>query len=454
MLKGKLIKYPACLRDFLAVGLIVCVGLISVYFSPFGIADHLDNYSQDLFNKVAGRFEVIYPAEGQSQISVLLLTDETVDGAFLGKWPIPYSAHARILNNLLRYSPKAVVVDFLWLNQEKPGVEHLLRVLERYKSKNIPVYLSFRNQDEPARLWPELNGLVIPISPGIAVDPTDFVARNYSLTQKGLMSSAVGVYKDLFEPSFAVADAPNMQIFWGMKTNQQNAKWMEPGDEDDSGLDLLLEGFSAVKYSPPYTTTVLVRDLLNPTEENEAAAHADLAEHLSGRVVFYGGNITGVSDLVYTPTRQIRPGVYYHAMALDNLLSLKGRYKSKELKKRFTDSWPINGLLVSLIILIIPSSIIYLRHKRKEANAEITVSGSLKALPQKKTAWVISSLKSMAVQFALTRLPLFAWVMVSVLVCFYLLELSPSNWLGYFAFTELGFYLDNIMAFEKAATRK
>jgi hypothetical protein len=50
----------------------------------------------------------------------------------------------------------------------------------------------------------------------------------------------------------------------------------------------------------------------------------------------------------------------------------------------------------------------------------------------------------------LIRAPLITWVFACVLICFYLLELAPSNWLGYFAFAELGFYLDNIMIFEQA----
>jgi len=469
MLKRLIRSNAPYLRGVLSVTLIICVGMFSIYFSPFGIADRLDNYSQDLFNTLAGDYEIIYPATGQDEISVLLLTDETVEGLYAGKWPIPYSAHARILNNLLRYAPKAVVIDFLWLNQEKPGVDLLVRVLKRFKRQHIPVYLSFRNAQEPDSFWPELEGLVVPISPKIAVDSTDFVARNYKMENKGLASSAPKVYQDLFAPDFSADDEAGMQIFWGLKANQQNAAWMNKGDAGDDSLDLLLGGFSAVKYTPPYATTVLVRDLLNPTAESDQAAFTDLTAHLQNRVVFYGGNITGVSDLVYTPTRQIRPGVYYHAMALDNLISLKGGYKSKDLKQTISSRWHLNGFLVNLIILLVPSVIIYVRHRARERkDSEVALNAqlneqlnepdsqhqsALKKSSAHKITRHIRTVLSILTKALTTRLPLVTWVLVSVLVCFYLFELSPNNWLGYFAFTELGFYLDNILFFEKATHR-
>jgi CHASE2 domain-containing sensor protein len=441
----------------LTIALIICLGLLSIYFSPFGIAERLDNYSQDLFNKMAGKYEFIYPSAGQKQISVLLLTDQTVDGSFEGKWPISYSAHARILNNLLRYTPKAVVIDYLWLNQEKPGVDHLLRVLNRYKKQEIPVYLTFRKLEEIDSFWPELKGLVRPISPKVSVDSSDFVARNYAFEHDGLYSSAAKVYKDLYDQDFKLENAANMQIFWGMKTNQQNAVWMDRGDKEDSGLDLLLEGFTAVKYSPPYTTTILVRDLLNPTATNEQEAHTDLTAHLRDRVVFYGGNIDGVSDLVYTPNRQIRPGVYYHAMALDNLLSLKGGYKSKKLKESIKHGW-LSDFQVHLFILLIPSVIIYFRHKYKinkrlRAETDGCISEpepQIEARVERFLTKWSKQIGRIVWQMFLIRAPLITWVFACVLICFYLLELAPSNWLGYFAFAELGFYLDNIMIFEQA----
>ena len=51
-----------------------------------------------------------------------------------------------------------------------------------------------------------------------------------------------------------------------------------------------------------------------------------LAEFLDGRYVFYGGNFAMADDLITPPTHEPVPGVFLHAMALDNLLRRGKRY--------------------------------------------------------------------------------------------------------------------------------
>ncbi len=364
-------KIKSASKAVFIIAIIVAIGVFQKENTLLGLSSRMDSYSQDLFNTGVEYLppivaEALYPSKGQDKISVLLLTDQAVDGSFLGRWPISYSAHGRILNALSRYRPKAVVIDFLWLNYEKPGSEYLVTVLERFKQEKIPVYLTFRKPGELMSFWPELRGLVIPVLPQIAMDPTDFVARNYTIASNGLFCPAVKVYKDLYDSDFPLNDTPDMQMFWGVKENTKNSVWMDQGESQDSALGVLMKGFSAIKYSPPYTTTVLVRDLLNPTAANEDSAHADLESHLADKVVFYGAQVTGASDVIYTPRRQLRAGVYYHSMALDNLISFNGFYKSDKIKGKFKDKWGINDILLHVIILLIPGIIIYYRHYSKK----------------------------------------------------------------------------------------
>ena len=88
-------------------------------FSPLGISARLDKYTQDLFNAHLSGW--IYPGEHQQDTAVLLLTDEVVDAVLQGQWPAPYSFHATILSDLLEHQPRAVFIDFYWMNQHKPG---------------------------------------------------------------------------------------------------------------------------------------------------------------------------------------------------------------------------------------------------------------------------------------------------------------------------------------------
>jgi hypothetical protein len=53
---------------------------------------------------------------------------------------------------------------------------------------------------------------------------------------------------------------------------------------------------------------------------------AALAQFMEGRYVFYGGNFAMADDLITPPTHRPVPGVFLHAMALDNLLRFRGDY--------------------------------------------------------------------------------------------------------------------------------
>ena len=56
----------------------------------------------------------------------------------------------------------------------------------------------------------------------------------------------------------------------------------------------------------------------------ELFADGDRLKRIKGSYVFVGGAIAGTGDTVTSPVHGQLPGVYLHAMALDNLLSFKG----------------------------------------------------------------------------------------------------------------------------------
>lgn len=295
-------------------------------FSPLGTSERLDKYTQDLVNTHLGGW--IYPTDRQQDTAVLLLTDEVVDAALQGQWPAPYSFHANILNNLLDHQPRAVFIDFYWMNLHKPGADYLVSVLENYRAAQVSVYLSVPREGWLEAVWPELVGLVIPVTPRVSMDTADFIARSYPQASVGIRSPAFAIAEDEF--GIRAPDRGAMDIFWGTADNPRNLAWMQAEDDSQGSiLGALLQGFEGVKTPIPYTTTVFVRDLLNPVAETEDEALRELDAHLQGRVIVYGASLSGIQDMVFTPTRAILPGAYYHAMAIDNLLTWGADYKAR-----------------------------------------------------------------------------------------------------------------------------
>ena len=415
MLHRKLIGPVTPAHLFRILCLIILAWSLLIW-SPFGSSNKIDKYFQDLFNTYLGDY--VYPSSGQHQITVLLLNDETVENYLDGRWPAPYSFYGSVLEDLLEHRPKAVFIDFYWMDRRKPEKEYLILVLGMYKEAGIPVYLAMKSQQDLERYWPELRELIIPVSPATSVDANDFMSRTYPLSNNGLKSAAYAVYSDLFDTGASLNR--NVDIFWGTAPNQQNNAWMTNAGMDLDLAAIVTEGFNSVDRRTPYTTTVYVRDLVNPTASSFEAAMEDLDRHLKDRVVFFGGNLSGIQDLVFTPTREMLPGVYYHAMGLDNLLSYGRHYKSDE--GTFTEKTGLHINALHLFVLLPLCMFIVLS---KEQNF-LRIS------------------EREGLNHALSVVLIGGWVIFWCSVCFVYLDLSVATWIGYIELIGLGFFLDKL----------
>ena len=65
------------------------------------------------------------------------------------------------------------------------------------------------------------------------------------------------------------------------------------------------------------------------------AHNEGLFELIQGSFLFVGGNFRGSGDLITTPLHTFLPGVYYHAMAFENLAMFDGRPKVREEFRSF-----------------------------------------------------------------------------------------------------------------------
>ncbi len=396
-------------------------------FSFFNTSGKLDKYMQDLFNTHFA--EWVYPNDSQDSVAVLLLTDQIVDSALDGQWPAPYTFHAAVLDDLLQHRPKAVFIDFYWMNRLKPGSDYLVSVLEAYRNEGIFVYLAVPSNQWFENFWPELIGLATPVSASIALDPVDFVSRRYPQTDNGLPSAAFAIAEDVTQIQIVNSPRGNMDIFWGTAKNPKNWLWMEQTNKKEGGwLTTFKDGFSSVGTSIPYSTTVFVRDLINPVGESEEAAQNDLSDHLHNRIIIYAANLSGIQDYVFLPTRNILPGAYYHAMAIDNLLTWHGSYKSETANLHSPYALPFPLWLVQTVILL-PLSAAFLWHNKSSLIPRPKRTQRLRTL----TFWV----------GLLLYVSFICWYQFSVL------DLSVATWVGFVQLLGVGVLFEKINLVER-----
>src|SRR5690606_11512440 len=118
-----------------------------------------------------------------------------------------------------------------------------------------------------------------------------------------------------------------MALFWGQQLPRSAAPGVDctaPADASRQGWMgagfanvwmSLWSGFRSSEYQRkrhacPYTLTLRLQELEDSAKQ----------ELIQGRVVMLGTMLAGMDDSVSTPVQQNLPGVYQHAMALDNLM--------------------------------------------------------------------------------------------------------------------------------------
>jgi CHASE2 domain-containing sensor protein len=114
----------------------------------------------------------------------------------------------------------------------------------------------------------------------------------------------------------------------------------------------------------PHTAVIPAEALMFGEED------ADTLALIENRIVFYGASLEGSLDLAFSPANGLLPGVFVHAMALDNIITFRGQ------PKRDTVTWfgitlnndAVKAIVVALILLI--GTRMHLAEMRKAAGGE------------------------------------------------------------------------------------
>jgi CHASE2 domain-containing sensor protein len=364
---------------------LLSVALVQIEHNPFGLSDLIQRYAQDVSNLlITGPY--LYGTAGRDSISAAVIDEDALQTLQM-PWPWDYAAHARALDALLEYHPKAVVVDFLFVDSRPdPTLPRLIEEIHRYQSERVPIYFEggIRLPYGEAALRPELAATGVTI-----LDPTlpvyNGIARQYNFTGECFgvsrpraapcLSLALQVFKDIY-PQYPLAPLRGkMELVWGTRVAPQNAKWItatdSKGGRKSCRLDIgplrrvYLAFFDTgeVQNPCPYNAEIPVVSLMEGSDDPDLIALA------RNRVVFYGGALEGAQDTTYTPVNGLLPSVFVHAMALDNLITYKGRPKQNVITVwgRTLESNPAQIIAIMPVILVL--SLLHIRRVRARGRA-------------------------------------------------------------------------------------
>lgn len=313
-------------RPLAAYGLFLLGGVVLLRLDPFGFTRLTKFYSQDL---LAVAMAGCYPGaaagpcvkDGRAATAVVLLRDSDLT-AFDEPWPPRYGFHARILRAIRANQPKALVMDIVFEDRrDDPTIAALAAELDRYRAAGIPVYGATFGPDRPLR--PEVGERLTPVQVPKTIDPLDRVTRFYTFTSPPPASRPTAVpqvLRDVCGACQGEACAEGaMRVYWAALPEQSfNDRWLDCRRRPPFPWWIFQDRGSDFREDCPATPAVPVRLLLEPTEADDEAIEALLADS----VVFYGAFFHGAADAMHTPLHNDLPAVFLHATAFDNLLTL------------------------------------------------------------------------------------------------------------------------------------
>jgi CHASE2 domain-containing sensor protein len=378
--------------------LLAAVALLVLNFHPFGSAHLRRHFSQDLLYAWFGSAHWLYPRPPNSVTpghikparAVVVLVDEAALALRGAHWPVPLSFHAQILAEVAVLRPRAIMLDFLLIDRAPPDdVCALLAMADKLREANVPLYLAVTESDDLARLdTPKCRNdagrsltpgqLITPVSVRRQVDDADFISRLYPFEQMGaagasgtgLISAAVRMYCDTSAERETCAASlthqysrdAGFELAWSPKGDPFNERWSQtPCKPMDSPLPAIFSRTMMPREAGcAPIATMFATALLSPGADPAVDPDSDqLFDLLDGSIVLIGGNFRASGDLVATPMHTFLPGVYYHAVALENLLMFEGRPKVREEFRRFR-----LGVFAYDLLVLWALSVIFLWHRR------------------------------------------------------------------------------------------
>lgn len=328
---------------------------------PFGLSRAVQAYSENLFQKVSSSF---YGSPAQDRIAVVLIDQHTL--AQRGEsWPPRYVYWDEVIRRIARHKPEAIFLDVLIEDRRAydESLPHARQGLGRtLGERGVPLYVAALDTERNS-VFADVPG-VQPTLVGWSGHGNDYplrVAEGHYFEDGGKVASpatqcsnnqpptaAFALYRQLCASGKADCPAPRaagqigdycepMVVQWGrnvapivqarelISATQCQAgehSWLDKAASAfgslfaalASGLDA--DALKRNRQPCPYTVTLREEDL-----GSEKARGV-----LEGRVVMIGLSLAGIHDMVESPVHGQIPGVYLHAMALDNLLTWHGDY--------------------------------------------------------------------------------------------------------------------------------
>lgn len=343
----------------LRVALYTFIGWVVLSMNPFGIGDRADEATQDAFYQVVSPY---YPAKARDDIVVVLFNDRSIrelsehNIIAANEWPILYQDHGYLLSRIMKYQPRAVFVD-IYFKQERsidPSFEAFSRRVGRSLDDSGTRLLFAAGYGYTGELATGIQQKLAAIG-SMVVNGWSGYGRAYPLRHQTRTTAAYELYSlacrgksplscsgPVLEP-IDVDSGDAMSVRWGGRPatpvfeefsrdecrSDSNTHYQMAAQLVKGVLQDIVDYNGAAnpdKERCPYHTVLYVDELVYVDKHDNPQRRERLKTALKDKIVLFGMDLEGVHDRVDSPVHDSLPGVFFHAMALDNLMTYGADY--------------------------------------------------------------------------------------------------------------------------------
>lgn len=346
------------------------LGLFFLSFNPFGIGDQTDQASQNALYKVLAPY---YRSRAREDIVVVLINQASITELFdfgaleANEWPLRYSDHSSLLSRILPYQPRAVFVDIYFKHERStdPSLGRFIRRLQRQSERHgVPLLFAAGYHDETRSSMQDKLGEL----GDLVLSGWEGYGTTYPLLDGGQETAAYRLYRYacLNEDSLPgcarplakkVMEGDAVSVLWGSTpaapvfpefSSEACAPFassaLEVGRQVLYGL---VEGLVNYEGSGgptdarcAYHPVISLDEVVHVGKAGSEDQQQRLEKLFRGKIVLYGLSLEGVRDEVESPVHGQLPGVFFHAMALDNLMYHgEGYIKAADEKVHRISQW-------------------------------------------------------------------------------------------------------------------
>lgn len=339
-------KPPAAREIVVEILFTGLIALVLLYWNPFNLWSRFDDGGRAVLQSV---FSVEYSHE-RPKTAVVLVGDDFLE-QWDYSWPLPLEGHEAILESIAEGRPRAIFIDFMFIDRRESdaSIEQFAGTIGAI-AEHTQVYLALApGRIEEGAVLPELLALARR-HPNVHLVSVEI---DHTSRERGLYPLAAGDDRQQAALVMARHNAPvavedlerrrlqAMDIVWPLPPPASNCQAQEIERECRSissswhvrAMRLALSGLIPVDAPQwGFPETYRVRTYPISTLRASAVTQRLDDDRLREAFVFYGADFDFTSnDRVTTPNYGVSdtpflPGVYAHAVAFDNIVTLGGAH--------------------------------------------------------------------------------------------------------------------------------